>query len=320
MNKIPVIAVVGPTASGKTSLGIALAKRFDGEVVSADSMQIYRGMDIATAKPTIEEQDGVVHHLIDFLDQHEAFSVAEYAELAHRVIADIHARGKLPIIVGGTGLYVDSVLNDIVFTEIRTDAALREKLHAFAKENGNAALLSRLKEVDPELAAKLHENNLGRIVRALEVFELTGVTMSEQQRRSSEKPSRYRVLKFGLNYDNRDVLYQRIERRVDLMIEQGLLAEAETVLSSPMKTAVQAIGYKELAPYFAQEAALDDCIAKLKLSTRHYAKRQLTWFLRDTSTHWLYPDREEMSVLLQNAFSKTEHFLTDEENGINSEE
>lgn len=312
LSKIPVIAVVGPTASGKTSLGIALAKRFGGEVVSADSMQIYRGMDIATAKPTAQEQDGVVHHLIDFLDQREAFSVAEYAELAHRVIADIHERGKLPIIVGGTGLYVDSVLNDIVFTEIRTDAALREQLHAFAAEHGNAALLARLKEVDPELAEKLHENNLGRIVRALEVFELTGITMSEQQRRSCMKPSRYRVLKFGLNYDDRNVLYQRIERRVDLMMEQGLLAEAETVLSSPMKTAVQAIGYKELAPYFSGEAELEDCIAKLKLSTRHYAKRQLTWFLRDESTHWLYPDREEMPLLLERAFLETEQFLSEE--------
>lgn len=309
MEKIPIIAVVGPTASGKTSLGIQIAKRFDGEVVSADSMQIYRGMDIATAKPDVSEQDGIVHHLIDFLDPSVSFSVADYTVLAHQAIADIHARGKLPILVGGTGLYVDSVLNDIVFTEIKTDPQLRESLHQFAKEQGNAALLERLRGVDPQSAARLHENNVGRIVRAIEVYELTGITMTEQQKRSREKPSRYRTLKFGLNYRDRSVLYDRIDRRVDLMMEQGLLEEAQSVLASPMKTAVQAIGYKELGPYLEGKAPLDECIVKLKQSTRHYAKRQLTWFLRDPQICWLYPDEEEMPDLIKKVFVSVEMFL-----------
>lgn len=309
MEKIPVVAVVGPTASGKTSLGVQIAGLFDGEVVSADSMQIYRGMDIATAKPTAEEQNGVTHHLIDFLDPSVSFSVADYTELAHKVIADIHAHGKLPVLVGGTGLYIDSVLNDIAFTEIKSNPVLRESLHQFAEENGNGALLEKLRAVDPELAANLHENNVGRIVRALEVYEATGITMSEQQRRSREKPSRYRVLKFGLNYRNRAVLYDRIDRRVDLMMEQGLLKEAETVLASPMKTAVQAIGYKELSPYFKRQASLDDCLARLKLSTRHYAKRQLTWFLRDPETVWLYPDAEQLTEIIKKVSFSVEMFL-----------
>lgn len=309
MEKIPVVAVVGPTASGKTNLGIQIAKRFDGEVVSADSMQIYRGMNIATAKPDVSEQDGIVHHLIDFLDPSAAFSVADYTALAHAAIADIYVRGKLPILVGGTGLYVDSVLNDVVFTEIKTDPALRKSLHQFAKEQGNAALLERLRGVDPESAARFHENNVGRIVRALEVYELTGVTMSEQQRRSREKPSRYRALKFGLNYKDRAVLYNRIDRRVDLMMEQGLLDEARAVLSSPMKTAVQAIGYKELGPYLEGKAPLDECVVKLKQSTRHYAKRQLTWFLRDPQICWLYPDEEEMPELIKKVAVSVEMLL-----------
>lgn len=309
MEKIPIIAVVGPTASGKTSLGIQIAKRFDGEVVSADSMQIYRGMNIATAKPDVSEQDGIVHHLIDFLDPSAAFSVADYTALAHAAIADIHVRGKLPILVGGTGLYVDSVLNDIVFTEIKTDPQLRESLHQFAKEQGNGALLERLRGVDPQSAARLHENNVGRIVRAIEVYELTGITMTEQQKRSREKPSRYRSLKFGLNYRDRSVLYDRIDRRVDLMMEQGLLEEAQSVLASPMKTAVQAIGYKELQPYLEGKASLSVCIERLKQSTRRYAKRQLTWFLRDPQIAWLYPDEEEMPDLIKKVFVSVEMFL-----------
>ena len=309
MKKIPIIAVVGPTASGKTGLGIQIAKRFAGEVVSADSMQIYCGMDIATAKPNVLEQDGVVHHLIDFVDPSDSFSVADYTVLAHQAIADNHARGKLPILVGGTGLYVDSVLNDIVFTEIKTDPQLRESLYQFAKKQGNGALLERLRRVDPESAARLHENNVGRIVRAIEVYELTGITMTEQQKRSREKPSRYRALKFGLNYRDRSVLYDRIDQRVDLMMEQGLLEEAQNVLASPMKTAVQAIGYKELEPYLEGKASLSVCVEQLKQSTRRYAKRQLTWFLRDPQITWLYPDEEEMPDLIKKVFVSVEMFL-----------
>ena len=309
MEKIPLVAVVGPTASGKTALGIQIAKRFDGEIVSADSMQVYRGMDIATAKPDLLEQDGVVHHLIDFLNPSEPFSVADYALLAHETIADIRSRGQLPIVVGGTGLSVDSVENDIVFTELRTDPDLRKSLYRFAEEKGNAALLKRLRDVDPDAASRIHENNVGRIVRALEVYELTGITMTEQQRRSRNGPSRYRALKVGLNYKSRPLLYSRIDRRVDLMMERGLLEEAKSVLSCSMQTAVQAIGYKELRPYLDGEAQLEECIAKLKQSTRHYAKRQLTWFLRDPDIQWFYPDEEEMTELIKKVFVLVEMFL-----------
>ena len=229
--------------------------------------------------------------------------------LAHETIADIRSRGKLPILVGGTGLYVDSVVNDIVFTEIRTDPDLRKSLYRFAEEKGNAALLKRLRDVDPDAASRIHENNVGRIVRALEVYELTGITMTEQQRRSRNGPSRYRALKVGLNYKSRPLLYSRIDRRVDLMMERGLLEEAKSVLSCSMQTAVQAIGYKELRPYLDGEAQLEECIAKLKQSTRHYAKRQLTWFLRDPDIQWFYPDEEEMTELIKKVFVLVEMFL-----------
>ena len=292
-DKIPLVAVVGPTASGKTGLGIAIAKYYGGEVVSADSMQIYRTMDIATAKPTLEEMDGVPHHLIDFWDPDQPFSLAEYIELAKKAIDDIHSRGKLPVLVGGTGLYVNTLLDNITLGESGGDETLRSELLREAEEKGNGYLLAKLHSFDPETAENLHENNLLRIVRAIEVYRLTGTTMSEWVRRSRGQESPYRFCMIGLNYKDRQNLYDRINLRVDEMMKAGLLEEAKAVLGAPLETSAQAIGYKELKPYLEGELPLEVCVEKLKQSTRRYAKRQLTWFRRDGRIHWIYPDEEE---------------------------
>lgn len=292
-DKIPLVAVVGPTASGKTGLGVAIAKHYGGEVVSADSMQIYRTMDIATAKPTQEEMDGVPHHLIDFWDPQEPFSLAQYVELAGKAIADIHRRGKLPVLVGGTGLYINTLLDNITLGDSGGDEALRAELLREAEEKGNGYLLSLLRSIDPETAENLHENNLLRIVRAIEVCRLTGTTMSEWVKRSREQETPYDFCMIGLNYKDRQNLYDRINLRVDGMMEAGLLEEAKKVLDAPLQTSAQAIGYKELKPYLRGELPLETCVEKLKQSTRRYAKRQLTWFRRDGRIHWIYPDKEK---------------------------
>ncbi len=307
--KIPVIAVVGPTASGKTALAVEIAGRYDGEIISADSMQIYREMAIATAKPSMEERKGIPHHLMDFLDPGESFSVARYAELAHEIIGQVSARGKLPILAGGTGLYVDSVLNDIRFAEMKSDPALREELTRIAAEKGPAALLEILREFDPESARTLHENNLGRVIRAIEVYRLTGVPMSEQQRRSRSVPSRYRALKIGINYRSRQMLYDRIDRRVDQMLEQGLLEETKRVISMNLATSAQAIGYKELAGYLDGKISLEEAVENLKRETRRYAKRQLTWFRRDGQVQWFYPDEADAKTIEKNIFICIDNFL-----------
>lgn len=309
MEKIPVLAVVGPTASGKTSLAIEIAKEYHGEVVSADSMQIYKEMQIATAKPTVDEMQGIPHHLLDFLAPDVSFSVAQYAALAHQTISEITARGHLPVMAGGTGLYVDAVLDDLIFAKIETDEQKRAELWAFVEAHGANALHERLREIDPESAARIHENNVGRIVRAVEVYELTGITMSEHQRNSRPKESRYRSLKIGINYKDRAVLYDRVNRRVDLMMEQGLLEEAVSVRNRARKTAVQAIGYKELEPYFLQQEPLDVCIERLKQETRRYAKRQITWFSRDPNILWVYPDEQTPQEIFSKIKRAVENFI-----------
>ena len=293
-NKITVVAVLGPTASGKTELSVELAKAFNGEIVSADSMQIYKGMDIATAKPTAEEMKGVPHHLIGFLDKTEKFSVARYVELAKKAVSDISTRGRLPFIVGGTGLYADSLLNNIAFTDNSTDSAVREKYQKLLRENGIEYLLNILKELDSESYNRLcKEINSKRIIRALEFYEVTGKTITEQIR-ESKKLSPYNSVKIGLTCRDREKLYDRINRRVDIMVENGLVKEAEEFFSSKIsETAVMAIGYKELLPYFNNEATLDECLEKLKMNTRRYAKRQLTWFRRDQDINWIYIDECE---------------------------
>lgn len=290
-NKIPLIVVVGPTASGKTALAVSLAKRFHGEVISADSMQIYKQMNIATAKPTVEEMDGIPHHLIDCLDLSQKFSVADYTALAHQKAAEIYARGHLPILAGGTGLYIDSVVNNISFSEIRTDEELRKELTRLAEEKGADYLLEELNRFDPESAKRLHPNNLSRIIRAIEVYRLTGITMTEHQRRSRLTPSGYDAVMIGLDFQDRQKLYDRINLRVDRMFADGLLEEAREILSNKnLGTARQAIGYKELQHYFDGQESLEEAIQKIKQETRRYAKRQLTWFRRNPNIHWIYVD------------------------------
>lgn len=306
--KIPVIAVIGPTASGKTGMAIAIASHFGGEVISADSMQIYKGMDVATAKPTPEEMGEIPHHLVDFVDPGTSFSVADYASLAHTAIADVHRRGKLPVLVGGTGLYVDSVLQDIRFSEIKNDPALRKEWEDFADREGNAALLEQLARLDPETAASLHENDRGRIIRAIEVCILTGIPMAEH-RRMSRVESRYRSLKIGLNYRDRQILYDRINRRVDDMLSRGLLQEAEEALQTCGVTSLQAIGCKEFAGYFAGTSSLQSAVEAVKQESRRYAKRQLTWFRRDETVRWFYPDEKDAVSLQKNIFDCIDNFL-----------
>lgn len=291
-NLINVVSVVGPTASGKTKLSVELARKFNGEIISADSMQIYKDMCIATAKPTDDEKGGIVHHLMDFLPTDKTYSVANFVCDAKRCIEDIHSRKKLPIIVGGTGLYVDSLLNNITFSEYKRDEKLCEELMQIYHSEGSAKLLSILNEFDPESAQRLSQQiNVKRIIRAIEFYKTTGMTITEQNKNSKLQQCPYKATKIGLNFRDRQKLYDRINKRVDIMMEQGLLEEAREVLSSDLSfTSVKAIGYKELMPYFSKEKTLEECIEKLKMETRRYAKRQITWFKRDTDINWLYVD------------------------------
>lgn len=287
-NKPKVLAVCGPTASGKTWLGVELALKYGGEIVSADSMQIYKGMDIASAKPSEEEKKGVPHHLMDFLDRDVTFSAADYVRLAREKIDDILSRGKLPIIVGGTGLYIDSLLNNVNFSKMKSDEEYRKSLYDYAAENGNEALYERLVKADPEAAELIHMNNLVRVIRALEVIHVTGRKFSDLKTESRLVESPHDSVIIGLNAADRSVLYDRINQRVDIMVEMGLIEEARQLWqSAPMKTAANAIGYKELIPYFENEMSLPECIDKIKQETRRYAKRQLTWFRRNDSIEWV---------------------------------
>ena len=291
-NSIKVISIVGPTASGKTKLAVKLAQKFNGEIVSADSMQIYKGMQIATAKPTFDETEGVKHHLIDFVSPDETYSVAMFVKDASKCIADIYSRGKLPFIVGGTGLYVDSLLNNITFSEEQRDEKLSLELRKIYEEQGIDTLLKMLSEFDIDSANRLKaERNPKRIIRAIEFYKTTGITITEQNEKSNLEKSPYSPIKIGLNFKDRAKLYERINKRVDLMLENGLVNEAKDVLSSKLSfTSIKAIGYKELLPYFNGEKTLDECVEKLKMETRRYAKRQITWFKRDLDTNWLYAD------------------------------
>jgi tRNA dimethylallyltransferase len=288
MRKIPLVIIAGPTASGKTALSVNIAKKIGGEIVSADSMQIYKYMNIGTAKPTDDEKQGVPHHMMDFLEPSVNFSVADYCEMASDIIREIDSRGKIPVMVGGTGLYIDSLVNGVDFGESDGDEALRNELEALAEKEGNEAVHKILQEIDPETAEKYHPNNLRRIIRAIEVYKTQGVTVSEKAK--EEKTSPYNAVYFCIDWD-REVLYDRINRRVDIMVEMGLVEEAfELWQSSPMKTATNAIGYKELIPYFKKEMSLEECIDKIKQETRRYAKRQLTWFRRNDSIEWVVTD------------------------------
>lgn len=310
MEKIKIAVIAGPTASGKTALGVEMAKAFDGEVISADSMQIYKGMDIATAKPTAEEMQGIPHHLIDFLDRSQSFSVADYVELANEKIREVSGRGHLPIIVGGTGLYISSLVDNVKFPDIKTSPEIRKRIEKEIEESGAETVFAKLEKYDPETAAELHPNNLVRVIRALEVFELTGRKLSEFKAESRLEESPYESIIIGLNFSDRQKLYDRINKRVDIMIENGLISESKKVFESgEMKTAANAIGYKELIPYFRGEASLDECIDKIKQETRRYAKRQLTWFRKNAKIQWIMLDEfdntEKISEYCKKNIAKT---------------
>lgn len=278
------LAVVGPTASGKTRLAVELALRYNGEVVSADSMQIYRRMDIGTAKPTLGEMQGVPHHMLDVASPEEDFSVARYVELAVPCVEDILSRGKLPILAGGTGLYIDSLLSGRTFAAYSPENPLRRELEARFAQQGGVAMLAELAQVDPDSAEKLHPNDAKRIIRALEVYQTTGKTIAQHNRETQTLPPRYDALRIGLRFEDRGDMWAQIDRRVDQMMDQGLLEEVRALLDSglsPRCTAMQAIGYKELAPAVEHPERLEDAVAEIKLRSRQYAKRQRTWFRRD---------------------------------------
>lgn len=296
------ICICGPTASGKTSLSIALAQQLHTEIISADSMQIYRELDIGTAKATAEEQAQAVHHMIDFLDPRESFSVARYVELADACAQDILSRSMVPVVVGGTGLYIDSLIRCDAFSGDETDLTIREHYQKMAHEKGNEAVHACLRKVDPVSAERLHPNNLKRVIRALEVFEQTGMTIDAFNLRNQRREPKYRAVKFALCPRDRELLYERINKRVDMMLEQGLLEETRRLYEEGklVGTAAQAIGYKELTDHLFHGAPLDECVALLKQRSRNYAKRQITWFKRDPNIHWLYYDSaSELPDILQ---------------------
>ena len=284
-----IICVVGPTASGKTKLAVQLAKAYDGEVVSCDSMQIYKHMDIGTAKPTPEEMEGVRHHLIDIIEPGEDFSVGKYVQLADACVQDILSHGKTAVIAGGTGLYVDSLISGRTFAPV-PQTGKREALEARMREAGGEAMLEALRAVDPEAAQRLHPADEKRIIRALEVYEETGKTITQHNLETQAIPPRYRPVWLGLDYADRAVLYRRIDLRVDLMLQAGLLDEIRALLAigvSPAATAMQAIGYKEFFGALDGSCTLEEAAELCKQRSRNYAKRQLTWFRRNPEIRWL---------------------------------
>lgn len=301
MNKI--LSITGPTASGKTALSIALAHRLNGEIISCDSMQVYKGLTVGTAAPTVEEMDGIPHHGIGIVDVTESFSVADWVTLADGWIEDITRRGKLPILCGGTGLYLDSLVQIGSLTENNRDDKLRVELSEFAKVHGNEALHERLRQIDPDAAEAIHYNNVKRVIRAIEIFETTGKTKTETDQLQKQKGKRYDEFRVIIDFADRQVLYNRIDRRVDLMLKSGILEEAKMLWDykqshpdTQLGTAWQAIGYKEFFPYFAGECTLAEAADMVRQSSRQYAKRQLTWF-RGTEGYRIVPDNTSDGVL-----------------------
>lgn len=285
----PLVVIVGPTAVGKTAVSIQLAKKVTGEIISGDSMQVYRFMNIGTAKPTEQEKEGIPHYMIDLLDPDEEFSVALFQKKVTGYINDILNRGKMPVLVGGTGLYVRSVIDHYDFSPVGYDSDLRHELSQQAEINGNLFLHKKLQEVDPETAKRLHPNDIRRIIRALEVYKQTGRPISAFQYRDSDLPPKYRLSYFGLTMD-RVSLYRRIEQRVDQMVAEGLIEEVRTLLNrgyAPQLTSMQGLGYKEIAGFLQGQYSLDEALELLKRNTRRFAKRQLTWFRRDSRIKWL---------------------------------
>lgn len=307
-----ILVICGPTASGKTALAVELALRHHGEVVSADSMQIYRRMDIGTAKPTPEEMGGVPHHMLDVADPEEDFSVARYVDMAARCVDDILSRGRLPILAGGTGLYIDSLLSGRTFAPFQPDSPLRGQLEEQLRREGGAAMLSRLAQVDPDSAARLHPNDEKRIIRALEVYQSTGKTITQHNLETRAIPPRYDALTLALAFEQREDMWSRIDRRVDQMMDQGLVAEVQGLLDSgvPAKcTAMQAIGYKEMAAALLSGGDVRAAAEEIQLRSRQYAKRQLTWFKRNKAARWLLWGREpDFAAALQTSTEYMEEF------------
>ena len=291
MNKIKTITVCGPTASGKTSLGVELAKKLNGEIVSADSIQIYKGVNIASAKPDLEEMQGIKHHLIDFVSPDEDYSVAQFVKDASKCIEEINSNGKTPIIVGGTGLYIETLINNIQLLENSFDEKVREELSLRLENEGVDRLYCELEKIDPDAASKIHKNNYVKVLRALEIYYSSGKTLSQQNELSHLQESLYDNIYICLNVKNREYLYDRINKRVDIMIQQGLVEEAKNFYSKKIgNTSSQAIGYKELKPYLDDLLSLDECVENLKKATRNYAKRQMTWFRRNSKINYFYID------------------------------
>ena len=307
-----ILVICGPTASGKTALAVELALRHRGEVVSADSMQIYRRMDIGTAKPTPEEMGGVPHHMLDVADPEEDFSVARYVDMAAKCVDDILSRGRLPILAGGTGLYIDSLLSGRTFAPFQPDSPLRGQLEEQLRREGGAAMLARLAQVDPDSAARLHPNDEKRIFRALEVYQSTGKTITQHNLETQAIPPRYDALTLALAFERREDMWSRIDRRVDQMMDQGLVAEVQGLLDSgvPAKcTAMQAIGYKEMAAALLSHGDVSAGAEEVKLRSRQYAKRQLTWFRRNRAARWLLWGREpDFAAALQTSTEYMEEF------------
>ena len=298
--KQKLIAIVGPTASGKTRLSVELAKKYDGEILSFDSMQVYKGMDIGTAKPSPEERQGIVHHMFDVVDPREDFSVSRFVEQADPIAERVLSQGKTLILVGGTGLYVDALVRGTEFAPY-PETGLREELTRIAEEEGIEVIVERLRQVDPESAERIHPSNRKRVIRALEIYLETGKTMTQHDAESRAKPNKYKPLWIGLDYVNRDALYDRIDRRVDIMMEQGLLQEVKDLLAQGLPesaTALQAIGYKEILAHLRGECTLEEAKELVQRSSRRYAKRQRTWFRRNPEVNWLLledePDFQEI--------------------------
>lgn len=297
----PIICIAGPTASGKTALAVSLARETNGEVISCDSMQVYKGMDIGTAKPTLQERQGIPHHMIDVAEPDEDFSVSRYCEMASPILDDILARGKTAIVCGGTGLYMDSLIRGNAFAPFPS-TGVREALEDQADREGIEPLLEKLQAADPEAAARLHASDRKRIIRALEVYLETGETITAHNRRTQALPSKYQPLWLGIDYADREELYRRIDLRVDKMLEQGLIDEIKTLLASgipPKCTAMQAIGYKEFVNALNGQGDMGYAAEEVRKSSRHYAKRQKTWFRRNKAIHWLIraPEMEEEKIL-----------------------
>jgi len=314
MSKPRLIVIGGPTASGKTAASVRLCQRISGEVVSADSMQIYRGMDIGTAKPASDEMGGIAHHLLSIADPDEKYSAAAYRELANQAIKDIYERGNQPVVCGGTGLYIDALTKPMSFAEHVGNDELRAELTALSESMiGKIRLHEMLKEIDPETAARLHVNDVRRVIRAIEVYKLTGRTISEQARQDKEREGDYDVVMFALNWP-REILYDRINRRVDEMVRQGLIEEVRSLLNQGLSegtTAMQALGYKEIVAALRGRIGMNEAIEAIKQGSRHYAKRQLTWFRRDERVHWIEPFGKTLDEIVDEMIKEINHHAGD---------